>query len=376
MKDADGTEKPAKNMGGMHVKGTSIMWDYIREEKNVLMRMLKDRELFDTAASLPEVDAVYIVAHGSSYNGAVVMSDFLSRQMKVRVYGYTPANFIHSCHSLNQEERSRCMVVAVSQTGTSRGLLEAADRAKQLGFMVVGITQEADSPLYSLADCCLLLGCGREDSNAKTKGYGSTLLALMVMGIQYGLRHGKLKQQEYKAVLDELCQCVGQLDTTLGKVTRWCEENGAYRRMENLYVLGSGMNYGTAMEGQLKLMETMCIPTMFNDIEEFSHGMHRAVDSESSVLLINTDSLYTELTTGTFYYLLGRTNHVLMLYAGNETICHEKVLKLDYYPLTQSVLSLTVAVQILSVFMPEARGWDPNRVSNDDYTEQVHTRVL
>ncbi len=38
-----------------------------------------------------------------------------------------------------------------------------------------------------------------------------------------------------------------------------------------------------AQEGQLKLMETMCIPTMFNDIGEFSHGMHRSIERGSSV---------------------------------------------------------------------------------------------
>ena len=132
------------------MKGTSIMWDYIREEQAALSRMLDDKALFECAGSLPQVDAIYIVAHGSSFNGAVVMSDFLSRCMNARVYGYMPANFIHSCHSLLCEDRKRCMVVAISQTGTSRGLLEAAVHARELGFAVVGITQVTDSPISRL----------------------------------------------------------------------------------------------------------------------------------------------------------------------------------------------------------------------------------
>ena len=68
--------------------------------------------------------------------------------------------------------------------------------------------------------------------------------------------------------------------------------------MQDLYVLGTGMNYGTAMEGQLKLMETMCIPTMYNDLEEFSHGMHRSIGRGSSVLLLCTDGLSNTLSEG------------------------------------------------------------------------------
>ena len=59
------------------MKGTSIMWDYIREEQAALSRMLDDKALFECAGSLPQVDAIYIVAHGSSYNASVVMADFL-----------------------------------------------------------------------------------------------------------------------------------------------------------------------------------------------------------------------------------------------------------------------------------------------------------
>ena len=79
------------------MKGTSVMWNYIMEEQEVLGRMLCDKALFETASDVPELESVYIVAHGSSYNASVVMADFLSRYMSVRVYGYTPANFMHNC---------------------------------------------------------------------------------------------------------------------------------------------------------------------------------------------------------------------------------------------------------------------------------------
>ena len=71
--------------------------------------------------------------------------------------------------------------------------------------------------------------------------------------------------------------------------------------MESLYVIGNGMHFGTAMEGQLKMMETQCIPSMFNDLGEFSHGMHRALTIDSNVILINTEAeeLRLDMACGT-----------------------------------------------------------------------------
>ena len=224
------------------MKGTSVMWNYIMEEQEVLGRMLCDKALFETASDVPELESVYIVAHGSSYNASVVMADFLSRYMSVRVYGYTPANFMHNCSSIKCEDQERCMVVAISQTGTSRGLLEAAGLAKDMGFAVLGITQVKDSPLSHLADRCLYLECGSEESNAKTKGYSSTLLALMLFGLKYGFSHGKLELGIYQAVLQELEQCINRLDAAMDQVVNWCKKGGFTSRLENLYVLGAGMN--------------------------------------------------------------------------------------------------------------------------------------
>ena len=37
------------------MKGTSVMWNYIMEEQEVLGRMLCDKALFETASDVPEL---------------------------------------------------------------------------------------------------------------------------------------------------------------------------------------------------------------------------------------------------------------------------------------------------------------------------------
>lgn len=358
------------------MKNRSIMWDYIAEEPKVLEGLMDSEEVRRFAGGAGKhFEAVYFVAHGSSYNAALAVSDFLSRNGGVRVYVYTPANFQYNAYALLQEEKDKILVAGISQTGTSSGVVEALREASENGFYTLGITEAADSPIAKEADDVLLLECGREDSNAKTKGYSATLMMLLLLAACLGNEKGVLTGEKKETILTELREQVGEMPAMTERVRQWCRENEFGKNLRDLYVLGYGMNFGTAMEGQLKLMETMCIPTMFNDIGEFSHGMHRAITDKSSILLLKTKLPADKLSEETFRYLKTITRHVWMLDASGELCGEENRIAITAYPFTQSILLTTLAIQVLSVFAPEKIGEDPNRNANDSFTEAVHTRL-
>ncbi|MBQ1482694.1 MAG: SIS domain-containing protein [Erysipelotrichaceae bacterium] len=345
----------------------SIMWKYMNEEGELLMKLIKDRKIREQLASLKDMKALYFVAHGSSYNASASIAPFISRLSKVRTYVYTPSNFRYNCPSIDEENKKTTYVLGISQTGTSRGVLEALEEAKKKGFKVIGITAVSGSPLDELSDLTLDLRCGEEDSNAKTKGYSSTLTLLMMLGIE--LSQGVNKEDYYRELEEE----VTKLDEVRKRTVRWCKENDYGKNMDNLYVIGSGMNFASAMEGQLKVMETMCIPTMFNDIEEFSHGMHRSLNRGSYVLLLNAGS-EKELMEKTRRYLEEKKIDVLEL-NGEEETDEKNVIYVGKYEKSASLLSIVTAIQAISAFVPENNGLDPNRNANNDYTDFVETRV-
>ena len=58
-----------------------------------------------------------------------------------------------------------------------------------------------------------------------------------------------------------------------------------------------------------------------------------------------------------------------------EESSYPDVINVGSYPKTSSVLLITTAIQVISVFVPEINGLDPNRNANNDYTEVTETRV-
>lgn len=354
----------------------SIMWKYIDEETAVLGRLLKDTSLLETLAALKmDVKAIYFVSHGSSYNAAIAAAGFISRMAGVRAYAYTPANLLYNCGAVLCEARETTLVVPISQTGTSRGAIEAMQWARNQGFRLLSVTDVEGSPVHTMSDATIFLGCGAEDSNAKTKGYSATLLQLLRLGLCLGLQNGRITQPLYGEITSELSAQVAALESVKNNAYAWSEGLGLGKEIRNIYVLGYGMNYGTAMEGQLKLMETMCMPTMFNDLEEFSHGMHRAIDKQSTVLLLSTPHKLSDLAHDTYRYLKGRAGQVLMVDASGQATTDSNIFMLPWFEHTQSLLLTTLVIQVISVWMPEYNGKDPNAQSNNDYTEVVQTRI-
>lgn len=355
------------------------MWQYINEESNILKHNIASNEidvLLDNY-NLLNLKALYFIAHGSSYNAATVCSSIFSNKCNLRTSVMTPANFMFNNGNIDLENKEEVLAVFISQTGTSRGVLEALSKVKEKGIMTLGITEVKDSVLDQLADICIYLNVGKEDSNAKTKGYSSTIVQLLLFAYKLALRKKEITLLEYQEFIDELNQEVTTFDNVYQKVMKYTENVTYFQEVKDLYVLGNGINFGSSLEGQLKLMETMCMPTMFNDIMEFPHGMHRSIKERSTVWIFNTDTnKLSDLNYRTFKYLKSITNKVLMVNASrNEVEEEEDVINLPYFKHDDSVLLITLIIQILSAYIPEFNGNDPNIDSNNDYTYIVDTRV-
>lgn len=355
----------------------SIMWDYIDEEPSLLLSLLKTNDLDEKIQHIKTyIKNIYIVAHGSSYNAALCIAPFIRKISTLKVSVHTPADFMYNTNNILLENPFETIVLAISQTGTSRGVLEAVKFARNLGFEILGLTNERNSLLDNTSDVTMFLKCGEEDSNAKTKGVSCTLLQLMLFSMKYALLNNKISQTYYSTCIEQLENEISYFSNIKEQALNCYSKVEIAKDIQNLYVLGYGMNFATAMECQLKIIETMNIPSMYNDIVEFSHGMHRAINENSCIILLHTkDNEMSKLTLKTYEYLKKITTKVILINASDELIKEENVIQIPYFEIDSSVLLITLAIQILSVYIPEYYNKDPNRNSNDDYTNFVATRL-
>ena len=352
--------------------GESIMWKYIAQEPNCIRKLLASNQFSQIAPLLKSFPKICFVAHGSSYNAAITVRHFFAENCSMDVRVFTPLDLKTNGETILKEDET--LIIGISQTGTSRGVLEALRMAKQYGRTTLAITNSENSPSAQLCDETFYLLCGDEMSNAKTKGYTNTLTALLLLAAEIGKNNACLSDARVDQIRQEISDSLNFFSKLKERMIAKLKKRRFGEKIEALYVLGDGMNFGTAMEGQLKMMETQCIPTACNNTGEFSHGMHRSISAHIHTIVIDVaDSGEHIDEIQSFLQECGNQN---ILITTNSKKQGNIVLEIPLFPLTQSVLLTTLLIQTISVFVPEINGNDPNRNSHDSLTDFVHTRIV
>src|SRR6478609_6945864 len=119
--------------------------------------------------------AVVTIARGSSDHAATYAKYLVETRLGILTSSSSPSTA--SVYGA-QPQLDDCLVLAMSQSGRSPDLLAAADAAKRAGATVVAIVNDEASPLAALAQHCLPLAAGPEESVAATKTHLATVAAV------------------------------------------------------------------------------------------------------------------------------------------------------------------------------------------------------
>ncbi|MBU3188260.1 SIS domain-containing protein [Clostridium bowmanii] len=355
----------------------SIMWNHIYEETNKLKTLLastqveKFLEIYDTKA----IKKMIFVASGSSLNIATVAKKFYGDLAQIDVSTYTPSEFIFNSKMLDSFNKETTLVVAISQTGTSSGTINSISCAKELGYKVLSITERRNTPAQEMSDYYLNFLSDLEDCNAKTKGFSNSLTLLEILAIQIAKEKAVITDETFKAYMDEIKASIDDIPSTIENTEKWLHEHKDWSAINHLLVIGNGTNYGVAVEGMLKILETLCIPASICELGEFSHGFHRTITNNSNVITIFTDEPGKDNMKRTNEYLIKKAGKLLVINATKEVIKGDNYINVVYRPLTASSLNISVVFQVIATALPEIIGHDPNYPMNEDYTKIVGTRV-
>lgn len=364
-------------MEGVGEMEKSIMWDHIYEQQDRLKELIASAQVADfvKAHDPSDLKRILFVASGSSLNITLVAKRFFEELAHVEVTSFTPFDFTGNNPILERLDRESTLIVAISQTGTSSGTIDAIHHAKQLGFKVLTLTERCDTPVEQQGDYYLNFLCGLEPCNAKTKGVSSSLTLLMLLALDIGKGKAVLAEDAYQTYMDEIVASVEDIPVTIEKTMKWVESHQDWSTIPHFYVVGNGTNYGVAVEAMLKIMETLCIPASVCELGEFSHGFHRTIGSNSNVMTIQTEEAGQDVMAKTNDYLAEHVGKLLVVDATRKQRKEDYVIQVPYRPLTASCLNINVVFQVIATALPEINGDDPNRPMNEELTRVVQTRV-
>src|SRR5438874_5499079 len=244
----------------------------IREQPEALRRLVDSRsdvEAFAEVLAERGVREVRLVGHGSSDAAA---------SYGVYAFGLLPGwTALRDSISLTvyygaDLDFSSSVVVGLSQSGRTPDVVSYVERARDRGALTVAITNDPGSELASAAELILPLEAGEERSVAATKTFMNQLAALALLA---GAAAGREDEVAWglRATAELLAEAIPELEAAVDPVAT------AFAYVGRMYVIGRGVEFGTAREIALKLTETCRIAAEPLTSTDLSHGPIAALDA-------------------------------------------------------------------------------------------------
>lgn len=348
---------------------------YINEEPIVAKKVLSQRKILleDFASNFvnTNIARIIIVGSGTSFHAGAAAKIFLEKATGLEVTVEYPSIFLDNAKFY----KGTILIIGVSQSGTSTATIEALKKAKALGYPTLALTGEEHAMLEEYADSFILIPCGKELAGPKTKGYLATVLLLYCLALEIAWASQKISYEEYSRSIKEMNILVNNLSKVIESSIQWCDRNKEdLMKAKKISVIGYERNYPTALEGALKLVETIRCPAVSYEFEEYLHGPYNAIDSESYIMIIKSPGKL-EKRAEQFYGVISEyTEHIYVI--TNEESRNEKWLNggfcnIDYL----TPLEYIIPFQVLCACIPPEIGINPFYPKFPDFHRTMGSKI-
>jgi len=237
----------------------------------------------DAARLLEEVDAVLILACGTSYHAGMVARYWIESLARLPVM----VEFASEYRYRESVPNPRQLVLAISQSGETADTLAALRHARELGQPItLAICNVPESAIVRESVLRFITRAGPEIGVASTKAFTTQLAALFLLTLVLAKLRGRLSEADEAGHL----QALRHLPLAVQKVLALEPEIAAWARhfanKQHALFLGRGLHYPIALEGALKLKEISYIHAEAYPAGELKHGPLALVDKDMPVIAV------------------------------------------------------------------------------------------
>lgn len=326
----------------------------IYEEPQVIKDTLSEAEkIKEIVSKFKNFNRICFVACGTSYHASLIGEYLIESQIGIPTEVILASEFEYFQKTLDKHT----LVIFITQSGETADTIKALKIAKKKSetlaiVNVVGssITREADHVIYTRA--------GPEISVAATKTYISQLICIYLLVAYLG---------ENEKLLDNLYKISRLSEKILSREEQIREIAKKYKFARDLFYIGRGFNYPTALEGALKLKEITYIHGEGYPAGELKHGPLALIEDNIPVVGILPPGPSYRKTYNNLQEIKARGADMIILGANNDTHLDDIEDKLLFDPEIDEVLSpllYIIDLQLLAYYISIEKGIDPDKPKN------------
>ncbi|MDE7105772.1 MAG: glutamine--fructose-6-phosphate transaminase (isomerizing) [Anaeroplasmataceae bacterium] len=233
---------------------------------------------------IQQSDKINFVACGSSMYASYFAKYYMEKLCGIPCEVFCASELVYSTPLISK----RPFFIFFSQSGETADLLAVMKKVKKDRYPILTITNTVESSMVRLSDYYLNICAGKEIAVASTKAYTamvvtSAILARAVSKTKTNLKNNlKAVSLAMEKVLEnkEICKAIAK--DIIDK--------------EDLFYIGRGIDYWTALEASLKLKEIAYIHTEAFSSGELKHGPIALIKKNTPVIAIITQEGTNRIT--------------------------------------------------------------------------------
>jgi len=315
-------------------------------------------EILDTVAG------VHIIACGTSYHAGMVGRYWLESIAAVPCSVEVASEFRYR----HPVVRKNSLIVTLSQSGETADTLAGLREAKRLGYgHSLSICNVPESSLVRASDLVLMTHAGPEIGVASTKAFTTQLVAMLLLTIILGRRHGMSAETE-ASLVNELRSVPAKVEhaLTLNEQIRTLAREH-FGDKQNALFLGRGAQFPVAMEGALKLKEISYIHAEAYPAGELKHGPLALVDASMPVIVVAPNNELLEKLKSNLQEVRARGGELIVFADANVgMISSPGITVLPVAPTEDSIAPIvfSVPLQLLAYHVAVLKGTDIDQPRN------------
>jgi glucosamine--fructose-6-phosphate aminotransferase (isomerizing) len=341
-----------------------------RAVANTLQERVANGRLLEAAfgpgaeAIFDQVEAVHIVACGTSYHAGVVASYFIEQLCRIPCRAEIASEYRYR----NPVVPRNALLVAISQSGETADTLAALRIAQQNGYLsTLSICNVPESSLVRESELVMLTRAGPEIGVASTKAFTTQLAALAMLAIALA-RHYNSDSERERGLVTRLIEVPALLEKTLELDPTVHRLALRFADKQHALFLGRGAMYPIAMEGALKLKEISYIHAEAYAAGELKHGPLALVDAGMPVIAVAPNNELLEKVKSNLMEVRARGGELYVFAdpdAGVESSDGVHIIEMPKHVTDfQAPIVYTVPLQLLAYHVAILRGTDVDQPRN------------
>ncbi len=351
-----------------------FMHKEIHEQPEAIVNGLRGRISFeDQAVDLAEVGLsddlvasigrVVFLGMGTSLHAAMIGRHWMETLARIPSEYDNSSEFRYRSPILDEGT----LVVSVCQSGETVDTLAAMELARDLGAPQVTLCNYPGTQTTRIAGHTLMVRAGLEIGVAASKTFTSSLVSLLLLALELGVRRGQIEPDTRREIVAEITRLPDMLGAMLTDESAYRAIAQKYGRRSDFLFLGRGLGFPMAMEGALKLKEISYIHAEGYPAGEMKHGPISLIDEDMPVVaIVPSDSLKDKMQSN-INEVRARGGNVIAVVSEGDAETAELADDVITIPGVSELISpfpVSIAMQLIAYHIGVRRGCDIDQPRN------------